>query len=195
MRQTGVLSVVLPESEKWGIDAIHALVAASGDLGWQPDPLLRLEAIVAPDPARMAALAGRLRLSKAQAARLSAWAMTSPIASSTSEAALAALAYRGDRQAVDDRLRLGFAAARGRAAESGDALAEAASYLRLLRFLEGWERPDFPVKGADLAALGISAGPAMGRTLSKLEAEWVESGFRADRDALIARAAELARDA
>ena len=28
MRQAGVLSRVLPESEKWGIDAIHALVAA-----------------------------------------------------------------------------------------------------------------------------------------------------------------------
>ncbi|MBE0692106.1 MAG: CCA tRNA nucleotidyltransferase, partial [Aquamicrobium sp.] len=83
MRQTGVLSLVLPESEKWGIDAVHALVAAGRDLGWQPDPLLRLEAIVPADPARMAALASRLKLSKAEAARLAAWAMTGPIAPST----------------------------------------------------------------------------------------------------------------
>ena len=192
MRQTGVLSLVLPESEKWGIDAVHALVAAGRDLGWQPDPLLRLEAIVPADPARMAALASRLKLSKAEAARLAAWAMTGPIAPSTGEAALAKIAYRGDRQAVDDRLRLGLAAARAKAGEDSGALAEAGGYLRLLRFLEGWEKPVFPVKGSDLAALGMASGPRMGETLSKLETEWVESGFRAGRDALLARAEELA---
>jgi poly(A) polymerase len=192
MRQTGVLSLVLPESEKWGIDAVHALVAAGRDLGWQPDPLLRLEAIVPADPARMAALASRLKLSKAEAARLAAWAMTGPIAPSTGEAALAKIAYRGDRQAVDDRLRLGLAAARARAGEDSGVLAEAGGYLRLLRFLEGWEKPVFPVKGSDLAALGMASGPRMGETLSKLETDWVESGFRAGRDALLARAEELA---
>lgn len=192
MRQTGVLSLVLPESEKWGIDAVHALVAAGRDLGWRPDPLLRLEAIVPADPARMAALASRLKLSKAEAARLAAWAMTGPVAPSTGEAALAKIAYRGDRQAVDDRVRLGLAAARAKAGEDSGALAEAGGYLRLLRFLEGWEKPVFPVKGSDLAALGMASGPRMGETLSKLETEWVESGFRAGRDALLARAEELA---
>ena len=192
MRQTGVLSLVLPESEKWGIDAVHALVAAGRDLGWRPDPLLRLEAIVPADPARMAALASRLKLSKAEAARLAAWAMTGPIAPSTGEAALAKIAYRGDRQAVDDRLRLGLAAARAKAGEDSGALAEAGGYLRLLRFLEGWEKPVFPVKGSDLAALGMASGPRMGEALSKLEAEWVDGGFRAGRDALLARAEELA---
>ena len=192
MRQTGVLSLVLPESEKWGIDAVHALVAAGRDLGWRPDPLLRLEAIVPADPARMAALASRLKLSKAEAARLAAWAMTGPVAPSTGEAALAKIAYRGDRQAVDDRLRLGLAAARAKAGEDSGALAEAGGYLRLLRFLEGWEKPVFPVKGSDLAALGMASGPRMGEALSKLEAEWVDGGFRAGRDALLARAEELA---
>ena len=49
MRQASVLTRILPESEKWGIDAIHALVKAEHDLGWPPDPLLRLDAIVPPD--------------------------------------------------------------------------------------------------------------------------------------------------
>lgn len=31
MRQTGVLSLVLPESEKWGIDAIHGLTGAAAN--------------------------------------------------------------------------------------------------------------------------------------------------------------------
>ncbi len=42
MRQTGVLSTVLPESDKWGIDAIPGLVAAEREFGWAADPLLRL---------------------------------------------------------------------------------------------------------------------------------------------------------
>jgi poly(A) polymerase len=46
MRQSGVLSQVLPETEKWGIDAIHGLVAAEQALGWTPDALVRLAAIV-----------------------------------------------------------------------------------------------------------------------------------------------------
>ena len=193
MRQTGVLSAVLPESEKWGIDAVHALVAAGGDLGWKPDPLLRLEAIVPPDAARMAALAARLKLSKAEAARLSAWALTPPVSPDTGEAALAKLAYRGDRQAVGDRLRLGLASARARAEHDSGALAEAGGYLRLLRFLDGWEKPVFPLTGNDLAALGVATGPQMGALLARLEAEWVEGGFRQTRDALLARAAELAQ--
>ncbi|TIN11824.1 MAG: hypothetical protein E5Y59_15405, partial [Mesorhizobium sp.] len=70
MRQAGVLTSVLPESEKWGIDAIHALTRAEKDLGWTPDPLLRLEAIVPPDAARMKTLAERLRFSVSEAGRL-----------------------------------------------------------------------------------------------------------------------------
>ena len=195
MRQTGVLTAVLPESEKWGIDAVHALVAAGDDLGWTPDPLLRLESIVPPDAARMATMAERLKMSKAETSRLSAWAMTGPIAATTSEAALSRIAYAGDLQAVSDRLRLGLASARGRAGQEADALAEAGGYLRLLRFIDGWEKPVFPLKGSDLAALGIPAGPLMGKLLGRLEAEWADGGFRQGRDALVARAAELGKDA
>jgi tRNA nucleotidyltransferase/poly(A) polymerase len=194
MRQTGVLSAVLPESEKWGIDAVHGLVSAEGDLGWRHDPLLRLAAIVPPDAARMATMAERLKMSKAEALRLSAWAMTEPVVHSASDAALARLAYAGDRQALQDRLRLSLASARVRASQEAAALAEAGGYLRLLRFLDGWEKPVFPVKGGDLVSLGMTAGPDMGAALAKLEAEWVEGGFREDRDTLLGRAAALMRN-
>ena len=52
MRQASVLTRILPESEKWGIDLIHPLVKAEADLGWTPDPLFRLEALVPPDAER-----------------------------------------------------------------------------------------------------------------------------------------------
>lgn len=34
MRQTGILTDILPESEKWGIDAIPGLVATEAALKW-----------------------------------------------------------------------------------------------------------------------------------------------------------------
>lgn len=190
MRQASVLTSVLPESEKWGIDAINALTRAEKDLGWTPDPLLRLEAIVPPDAARMKALAERLRFSVSDAGRLRQWALTVPVEPKTTEAELAKRLYRGDHQGLVDRLRLSLASARGRAVEDNDALLEAGGFSRLLAFAGKWKKPDFPLKGADLTTLGASPGPKLGATLKNLENEWVESGFALDRGALLERAAE-----
>jgi poly(A) polymerase len=190
MRQAGVLTSVLPESEKWGIDAIHALTRAEKDLGWAPDPLLRLEAIVPPDAARMKTLAERLRFSVSDAGRLRQWALTAPVEPKTTEAGLAKRLYRGDRQGIVDRLRLSLASARARAVEDNDALLEAGGFSRLLAFAEKWKKPGFPLKGADLTRLGASPGPKLGATLKNLENEWIESGFALDRGALLKRAAE-----
>ena len=189
MRQAGVLTKVLPESEKWGIDAIHGLVAAERDLGWTADALLRLEAMVPPDAERMVALAERLKLSNAEAERLKSWALAPKIEPDGAESDLAKKLYRGGRQAIVDRLRLALASARARAAESNDALIEAGDYSRLLKFAEKWTAPKFPLKGADLQAIGLPAGPEMGKLLKRLEEEWVEADFKLDDGALIERAA------
>ncbi|RUV68912.1 MAG: CCA tRNA nucleotidyltransferase [Mesorhizobium sp.] len=190
MRQASVLTCVLPESEKWGIDAIHALTRAEEALSWTPDPLLRLEAIVPPDAARLKTLAERLRFSVSDAGRLRQWALTAPVEPETTEAELAKRLYRGDHQGLVDRLRLSLASARSRAVEDNDALLEAGGFSRLLAFAGKWKKPDFPLKGADLTTLGASPGPKLGATLKNLENEWVESGFALDRGALLERAAE-----
>lgn len=190
MRQASVLTSVLPETEKWGIDAIHVLTRAEKDLGWTPDPLLRLEAIMPPDAARLKTLAERLRFSVSDAGRLRQWALTAPVEPKTTEAELAKRLYRGDHQGLVDRLRLSLASARGRAVEDNDALLEAGGFSRLLAFAGKWKKPDFPLKGTDLTTLGASPGPKLGATLKNLENEWVESGFALDRSALLERAAE-----
>jgi tRNA nucleotidyltransferase/poly(A) polymerase len=190
MRQAGVLGTVLPEGEKWGIDSIHALTKAEADLGWPTDPLSRLEAILPPDAARMQELARRLKLSNAEGGRLVKWALAEPLPASTTDALLARRLYRGDAGAIEDRLRLAFASARGRAAEDDSALIEAGGYSRLLRFLEKWERPVFPLNGDDLRGLGLKQGKQVGEVLAELESEWIESGFTFDRDALMVHAAE-----
>lgn len=186
MRQAGVLGQVLPETEKWGIDALHGLIAAERRLSWEPDALLRLEAIVPPDQGRLAALAQRLRLSNADAARIREWASAAPVAAATGEQALSARLYREPGQGIRDRLRLSLAGAL-----AGEDHAAAELLESLLAFAESWQRPVFPVKGADLKAIGFSAGVEFGRVLKALEESWIASGFRLGRAELLHRAAEM----
>ena len=122
MRQAGVLTRILPESEKWGIDLIHPLVKAEADLGWPADPLLRLEALVPPDAERIKALAERLKLSAAEAARLKAWARSPAIAPTTTESALAraALCRRQAGGARPVAAGAGQRARQGRRRRQGD---------------------------------------------------------------------------
>jgi len=190
MRQAGVLTRVLPDSERWGIDAIHGLVGAERDLQWPADPMLRLEAIVPPDAERMTPLAERLKMSKAEAARLREWAKVGPIVPETSEGVLTRLLYRGERQAIVDRLRLDLAAARARAVNETGELMKAGGYARLLGFAERWEKPAFPLRGSDLTSLGAAPGPQVGALLAQLEQDWIESGFVLDRETLLERASE-----
>ena len=195
MRQTGVLTALLPESEKWGIDSIHGLVAAERDLGWDADPMLRLASIVPPDAERMTSLARRLKMSKAEALCLTEWAGSAKLAHDASEIALARLAYRGSPQGLKDRLRLSLAGARVRAVEDDAAMIEAGGFSRLLRYLDGWDRQVFPIKGGDLEHLGLAQGKRMGEILRALEDEWVDGGFVKSGDALLERAAQLVDEA
>lgn len=190
MRQAGVLTAVLPESEKWGIDAIHGLARTGKDLGWIADPMLRLEAIIPPDVARMKTLGERLRLSNDEAARLRHWALTIAPDAKMTETELAKKLYYGDRDGYLDRIRLALAAARTRAVEGNQAMMEAGGLSRLLNFTLKWTKPVFPIKGADLTELGASPGPKLGATLKNLEREWVGSGFTLERGALMERAAQ-----
>jgi len=191
MRTTSVLSTILPETAKWGIDSIHPLVAAEADLGWQPDPLLRLVAMVPPDAARLQAMADRLRLSKADAARLCAWAQAPTIEPDMDEHAMAKQLYRHGRDGIRDRLKLSLASARGRAVTETSELHRAAGFSRLLGLAEKWEKPQMPIRGANLIKAGFMQGPELGSLLARLEEEWVDSNFALDRAALMARATEL----
>jgi len=187
MRQAGVLTKVLPESEKWGIDAIHGLAAAERDLGWPADPILRLASIVPPDAMRMDEMAARLRLSNVEGERLKGWALASLVKPDTSEAVFARQLYSGNVQGMTDRLRLALAGARAKAVTDTGEMIAAGGYGRLLKFAEKWQRPVFPVGGEDLKRLDVAAGPAMGVALKALETAWIESGFTLSREDLLAR--------
>jgi poly(A) polymerase len=57
----------------------------------------------------------------------------------------------------------------------------------LVRFIDDWNQPKFPVTGADLKTVGIEAGPGMGRMLAELERWWIEADFAPDKIACLAR--------
>lgn len=187
MRQAGVLTAILPETEKWGIDLVPALVRTEQAFHWAPDPILRLAAVIPPDEARIDAMAARLKMSRAEAERLKAWAATSDFAYDVKDAAFDRMLYFSDETAVMDRLKLQLASARARAITDSRAMVEAAGFSRLIERAQKWQRPKFPLSGSDLIAQGIEQGPELGKTQRRLEALWVESNFRLDRQALLAR--------
>ncbi|MAS15011.1 MAG: CCA tRNA nucleotidyltransferase [Nitratireductor sp.] len=189
MRQTGVLTKILPESEKWGIDTIAPLIEAEQTLGWRPDPLLRLAAIIPPHEPRILELGKRLRLSNAEKKDLSDWASAPVPSADLSESGFRKLAYKAEPNGLWWRLKLALVSARARASEDDKALMEAAGYTRLMKLAEAWQKPSLPVDGTDLAKLGLQKGKAVGEVLSLLEEEWIASDFSLKRDALLERAA------
>ena len=179
MRQSGVLTVALPESEKWGIDAVHGLVAAERELGWKADPMLRLMAIIPPRRERCDELAERLKLWKSERTRLEEWTAAELPKPDLDNRDLARLLYWGDKGGISDRLKLALAA------NDDKEMMKAAGYSRLLDFALAWKKPAFPVKGADLLALGLAAGPEVGEQLKALEEKWVAGDFAASKTELL----------
>jgi poly(A) polymerase/tRNA nucleotidyltransferase (CCA-adding enzyme) len=169
MTELGVLAAVMPE----GADPARlARVVAAGA---PADPLLRLAALLAGDPA---AFAARLRLSTADRDRLTAL-RNAPLAQpDADDATLRRLLADTDPAILLDRTWL----------DGGTGPDWAALRARLASM----PRPVFPLEGRDVLALGLSPGPHVGTLLRAVRAWWLEGGCRADAAAC---QAELARRA
>ena len=148
MAELAVLDVVLPEAR---VDALVALIAEERRQQIAPDALRRLAALLPAEVQLAEAVASRFRLSGAQKKRLATAA-----ARDGSEVAARPLAYRLGREAALDRLLIAGA----------DVSA-----------LEGWTIPAFPLKGGEIVARGIKAGPDVARVLRQVESGWIAAGF------------------
>ncbi|MCU0789666.1 MAG: CCA tRNA nucleotidyltransferase [Nitratireductor sp.] len=190
IRTSGVLDIVLPESRQWGADLIPRLAGVEKELGWRPDPMLRLMAMIPPREETVTGLSTRLKLSNAEAARLLAWARARLPGPETSPDELEKLLYRGDPSGIIDRLML----ERARLEESpGEKDRRAREEVEsLIAHARAWRKPVFPLKGQDLLASGMAPGPQMGKRLAELETRWVESGFTIDKAQLLAMAGKTA---
>lgn len=175
MRQTGVLSAVLPETEKWGIDALPGLIVAEQQHDWSPDGLLRLMAIIPPMQERVDALGKRLKLPNKVKSRLSLWAQATPLQPILKKDAFYQWLYWQNQLAVSDKLRLAIA--------KDDEYSK--KCVRQLKWQNRWELPEFPLKGGDLIKLGMKAGPGISEKMRELEQIWVDSDFTSSRDELL----------
>ncbi|WP_179505342.1 MULTISPECIES: CCA tRNA nucleotidyltransferase [unclassified Sphingomonas] len=150
MAQLGVLGQVLPEADP---DALPALIAAEAREGLAPDALRRMAALLPADPPLADQVAARLRLSAAQRKRLAS--------------AAARTVLDGARPARALAYELGMAEAIDRLALAGRDTAD----------LADWTVPRLPLKGGQIVARGVGAGPDVARTLRAVEARWVAEGF------------------
>ncbi|HEY7901415.1 MAG TPA: CCA tRNA nucleotidyltransferase [Caulobacteraceae bacterium] len=176
MAAAGVLSLALPES---GDPArFEQLVAIKTDLAIEADPLLRLAALIGPDPAKAQAASTRLKLSNAQSARLVEATRVDPaIASWMSPKAVRQGLWRHGAAAFRDKLMLAWAGGDGAAMQ----------WRALLPIAESWPRPVFPLTGAEVMAAGVPEGPRVGRVLAEVEAWWIDSDFTSDKLSIIER--------
>lgn len=165
-----VLPVLLPEAGSLG------LLAALIPLEPAADPVRRLAAMIGSDAAGAAAVAARLRLSNAQRGRLMALVMPPwPVDLIAGERARRrALHHLGAPLFAD--LVLLRAAATGARQAVAPLLVQAAA----------WQPLEFPLKGRDVTALGVTPGRAVGALLAELEAWWEAGDYRADREACLA---------
>lgn len=152
MRANGVLGVILPDACAAQLATLARLIAAEAEQAFAADPVRRLAALLPPSPDVAETVAARLRLSKVQRGRL----VSAAERTAGDGDAPRALAYRiTPLKAIDRLLLLGHDA----------------------RALAQWTVPVFPLKGGDIVARGVTAGPAVARILKAVEARWVAEGF------------------
>jgi poly(A) polymerase len=184
MQDYGLLPAVLGAAPRPTLLARLAAIEAA--LGLAPDAALRLAALAVETPEDAERLRDRLRLSNDQAARLERAARwrDADVGPAAPETAAKVCLYRHGPAAYRERVLIAWTRA-GAAPDSED-------WRRRFSLPDRWPRPSFPLRGADVLAAGMEAGPRVGELLRAVEHWWLDGGFTADEPALRAKLAELA---
>ncbi|MCA3261976.1 MAG: CCA tRNA nucleotidyltransferase [Telmatospirillum sp.] len=161
MRDAGLFAFWLPELESTA--PLARLLAVAGQARARVDAILALASLLSATD--VAAVAARLRLSRAETARLQALcAPAVRLDPASDERQRRAAFYRlGDDPAAHVLLQW---------SQASDAPGFAARYEAAL----AWVRPKFPLSGEDARRAGFEPGPAMGAWLKAREEEWIEAG-------------------
>jgi poly(A) polymerase len=165
MARTGILSHVLGEAGD--PERFRRLAASVRADGHPLDPALAFAALADADAAT---LTERLRLSKAEKARISEVRdLAGALGADPTERAVRLAVYRSGNAAVLGGLLLAAAGA----GVSPSPFADVAAH---------WTAPRFPVTGRQLIEEGEKPGPELGRRLAALEARWIEETFGREPD-------------
>ncbi|MCB2050338.1 MAG: CCA tRNA nucleotidyltransferase [Novosphingobium sp.] len=152
MHELAIWQVVMPETCRKELQTLEHLVRFERDQEMPPKALRRLAAVLPPFPHIAEAAAARLRLSGKQRKHLSCLAAREEADAHDPRA----LAYREGLDCAIDRLLLG-----GHPVDT----------------LRDWRAPDLPIKGRDIIAAGIEAGPQVARVLRSIEDAWIAEHF------------------
>jgi tRNA nucleotidyltransferase/poly(A) polymerase len=177
MQEYGLLPAVLGAAPRPTLLARLAAIEAALNLA--PDAVLRLAALAVEIPEDAERLRDRLRLSNEQASKLLRASRCSPdadVGPSRPEATAKVYIYRDGVEAYAERVLILWA-------RSG-AVPEDASWRHRFSLPDRWQRPSFPLRGADVLALGVPAGPRVGEILRILQDRWIAGGFAADEATL-----------
>lgn len=177
MAETGLLTSLLGGVAYAGHFARAAAIEAS--LSLPPVPIRRLAALAVRIEEDAERLTARLRLSNAEATRLTAMAALEPAIHREMEEdrARQALYRLGRRERFRDRVLIEWA-------KSADAETDAA-WRKLIQLPDRWTPPRFVLNGQDLVARGFKPGPEIGAALRELEAKWIASDFSLSREELL----------
>jgi poly(A) polymerase len=153
-----IFAAFMPEVSPDGEAALLRLLSREQVAGSDPLASRRLNALLPNDAATVELVAARLKLSNRirteLAARLSE---LDPRAENAR-----ALGYRLGTEIATDLFLL----------HGGDG-----DWPAGLKALSGWTPPTFPIKGGELVARGLTAGPVVAKTLQAVEKIWIEEGF------------------
>ena len=165
------------------LDRLDRVAGIETGLGLELSAIRRLAAVLAPEASDIAGLARKLRLSRAESARLEKTVERSAnLIALPDPASVGDRLYRWGEGTFGDALAVAWADCRSKG--GGESVFE-----RHARALAAWVRPVFPLGGKDAIALGAAPGPSIGRALEEVEAWWIGEGFAPGRDACLARLA------
>lgn len=159
MVSTGVLELLLPGAD---VEKLAVLVAR----GVPGDPLLRVAAL---GPGEVAEFAERWKLSRVEETRLEKLMRREMPRPEDDEAALRRALVADEAAVLAERIWLYGGSEPG--------------WERLRARLLGLERPVFPLRGRDLAAMGVAPGPGLGALLREAQGWWLAGGCVADAGA------------
>jgi poly(A) polymerase len=168
MAENGILAHVLPA--RANVSRFAALCDIEDAVRPAPDALLRLAALALRRGDRVDRLRDGLKLTNAQTGRLAPLAAERPdMTPGLPVTVRRQMLYRMGASAFEDAVLFDWSA-------SG-ATADDAGWAELLALMRSWTPPEFPLRGSDLLARGIAAGPLIGTILDRVEDWWVAEGF------------------
>ena len=168
-----ILGYFLPVSEH--LNALERLTKVVADAQYEGNFLRRLFVLYQPNVAQAENIANNLRFTKKQKETFVKWAKISLDADIIASAQQRLrYVYRYGKQFTIDKILL-FAAIKN---VNSQVLTD------ILKEIENDVVPVFPIRGRDLIGR-IGNGEQVGRVLSKLEQQWIDSGFNLTRDELL----------